>query len=172
MRPPLRLTTPFSIHSCARSHGVAGSINEPARPHAAARSDAAAEGRLCRSLCGSSASSFRRAMGARARLARCRPGPQRPSRMHQERVAARHAHASGVHGRRGGVAGVWPVQPGLVLRAHGAARAPDRAVALEAAAKGDLPDAVPALDALRSGGSTERSGSGPTTCLRGRTVSP
>jgi len=125
-----------------------------------------------RSLCGSSASSFRRAMGARARLARCRPGPQRPSRMHQERVAARHAHASGVHGRRGGVAGVWPVQPGLVLRAHGAARAPDRAVALEAAAKGDLPDAVPALDALRSGGSTERSGSGPTTCLRGRTVSP
>ncbi len=40
------------------------------------------------------------------------------------------------------------VQERLMLRAHGAARAPDRAVALEAAAKGELPDAVAALDAL------------------------
>jgi hypothetical protein len=98
--------------------------------------------------------------------------PSAPAACTGERIASPHAHTSGIHGRRGGVARVWPVQPGLVLRVHGAARAPDRTVALEAAAKGDLPDAVPALDALRGGGSAERSQSGPTTCLHKHTFSP
>ena len=107
---------------------------------------------------------LRAGLGSRAHDLLASQAPSAPAASIRGRDAAPRAHTSGVHSRRGGVAGVWPVQPGLVLRAHGAARAPDRAVALEAAAEGDLPDAVPALDALRSGGSTERSQSDPTTC--------
>ena len=43
-----------------------------------------------------------------------------------------------------------PVQERLVLGAHGTPRLPHGAVALEAAAKRDLPDAVAALDTLRA----------------------
>lgn len=47
---------------------------------------------------------------------------------------------------RGGAGG--GAGPGVVLGADGAQRAPDGAAALEAGAEGELPHAVPALDAL------------------------
>ena len=63
------------------------------------------------------------------------------------------SHAKGgscVDHGRGGITRMRPVQKRFMLGAHCAPRLPHGAVALEAAAERDLPDAVAALNALRA----------------------
>ena len=77
-------------------------------------------------------------------------GFQRAQLDAQDRRAISLLSNLSIHLWRRRVPSVRSVQPGLVLRGDGAPSEPHRAVALEAAAKRDLPHAVAALDALRS----------------------